>query len=147
MPRLVEMPAFHGTLAGKPVKVPGGWFARVPEVREVDAETRQADVAYFQASGLSPMKAEEAAQEMWQAALETSYKKYLGDAIRRYAKVYARRYPHLWDRATGELKGFDPARMALSTRPWEKATRRRKGISKTLMGEMAMSARGAYAEI
>lgn len=148
MPSLVEMPTINTTLGGKPLVVPGGWHARVPEIQSVDTESREALVGYFQASGLLPLKAEEAAERTVQKTLETAYKKHHGDAVRRYAKIYARRYPHLWDRESGLLRGFIPEVMARQCQPWEQVTEKRRRIIRQRMAEMALKAReGLHAEV
>lgn len=143
MPSLVEMPELKAVLGGKPVVVPGGWFAEVPIVERIERESHEALAAYFQANGMLPMKADDRALWTVQKTLETAYKKHHGDAVRRYAKIYARRYPHLWDRETGLLAGFDAARIATCCQPWEQVTQRRKAIVRLRMEEMALGARRA----
>jgi hypothetical protein len=135
----VPMPEIRTTLGGKPLVVEGGWNAEVPEVT-ADARDLAKLTTYFQASGMLPMKAEERAKWTVQQALVTAYKKHHAEAVRRYAQLYARRYPHLWDRETGALRGFDAASMAVSCQPWEQVTQARKRIVRLRMEEMARAA-------
>lgn len=141
----VPMPEIKTTLAGKPLVVEGGWFAHVPTVT-MDEESEAGLIAYFQASGMTPFAAAEKARETVQLTLSTAYKKHHGDAVRRYAKIYARRFPHLWDRETGKLQGFDAGMMARQCQPWERVTQRRKRMVRVAMEGMATEAtRGSYA--
>lgn len=136
----VPMPEIRTTLAGRPLVVAGGWHAHVPEVSASRAD-EAALAAYFQASGMLPLKAEEQARWTVQQTLSTAYKKHHGDAVRRYAKRYARMFPHLWDRETGELRGFDAGVMARQCQPWEWASPRRKRLVRLALEGMALAAR------
>lgn len=136
------MPEVKGFVGKKAVVVPAGWKAPVPVIYAIDTEMQQAMTRYFQQSGMLPGKATERTQTTLQLTLESAYKKHYGDAIRRYARHYARRFPHL-HQADGSLLGFQPEVMCVACQPHEQVTQRRKAYVRATMAEMA---RGADAQ-
>jgi hypothetical protein len=135
--KALVMPEVVGQLRGSPVKVPEGWRVPVPTILGIDREFREWLVEDFQSLGLTPAQAEARAAATVQLTLESAYKKHYGDAIRRYARLFAERYPHLWNRETGLLEGFDAEVLAVACQPHEQVTQRRKSYVRGVMRRMA----------
>lgn len=126
------------------IKIPGGWEARIPEITKMDATTSLSYGRFFQSQGLSSLKAEEAMLESMNKVFERGWKRYLGISIRRWAQVYARKYPEklklLWKKGKMEtyvLEGFDPERMQYTYIPDARVGRRGKTKANAALAEMA----------
>jgi hypothetical protein len=111
--------------------IPGGWRMKIPSIRAEPAE-EQVYVSYHIRQGMTPKEAQEHVQRTLQAKFNYSWAKNCKQMIRRCAFYYLRRWPEL------ELRGYNPAKMALTYIPGEL----HKGIGlppikKRILAEMA----------
>ncbi len=120
------------------LRIPGGWYADVPEVGGGDPDALHTYTEYF-SQWHPPHKAELLAYGALQGAFESGFLKGLRLSIARHVKIYAERHPETVhpDGAFYALDGFDPVMAQALYVPFENTGKRGKPFTRTVLDDMA----------
>lgn len=137
--KTTKMPTLYVNVKGrkKPLRIPGGWLLRVPEISALDPTTQRAYESFFKRSkGLTDAEAHAKVLKIFSDLLASSWYRMQVLAIKRWAKVYAGAYPEKV-RENGELEGFAPEKLQSLYVPGSNYGKSGKTAARTLFREMA----------
>lgn len=135
------------------ITVPGGWIARVPDVKTGNTALLDAYTEYFVSCGLGAKPAAEAAEATVQRTYAHGYVDGLKEAVARRAEEYIALYPEL-RRVVGrrnglplvEPVGYDPGAIQASYVPFQRTGRAGQSFMATMLAAMAKRAKATNKE-